>query len=134
MKKYLLLSLLLSILSVNGHAAGSGAESGSGSEYFSFETPFVVNIMDNNRMRFLQIAMQMQLVDPKTAMDITHHRDAIRHNVIMLLSAQEAQNLYSITGKERLRRDTLKEINAALKGRADHVEIEEIFFTSFIIQ
>ncbi|MDT8405524.1 flagellar basal body-associated FliL family protein [Sulfuriflexus sp.] len=132
MKKYLFLPLLLSILSANGHAAGNGAASGSG--YFSFENPFVVNIMDNNRMRFLQIAMQMQLVDPNTAADITRHRDAIRHNVIMLLSAQEAQDLYSITGKERLRRATLKEIKAALKGRADHVEIEDIFFTSFIIQ
>ena len=132
MKKYLFLSLLLSTLSANGHAAGNGEASGS--RYFSFETPFVVNIMDNNRMRCLQIAMPMPLVDPNPAADITRHQDAIRHNVILILSAQEAQDLYSVTGKERLRRAALQEIKQALKGRADHVEIEEIFFTSFIIQ
>lgn len=85
-------------------------------------------------MRFLQIVIQMKLIDPATTVDVTHHSDAIRHNVIMLLSSQETRDLYSITGKERLRSATLEEIRKALKGRADHVEIEDIFFTSFIIQ
>jgi flagellar basal body-associated protein FliL len=132
MKKSLFLSLLLLILSSNSLAAGGG--SAPVSEYFSFDSPFVVNIMDNQRMRFLQVAVQMKLVDPNTAADVTQHQDAIRHNVIMLLSSQEARDLYSITGKERLRHATLDEIKSALKGRADHVEIEDIFFTSFIIQ
>jgi flagellar FliL protein len=132
MKKSFLLSLLLLALASNSLAAGGGSASPAG--YFSFDTPFVVNIMDDNRMRFLQVAVQIKLADPITAPDITHHQDAIRHNVIMLLSSQEARDLYSVTGKERLRKAALEEIRLALKGRADHVEIEAIFFTSFIIQ
>jgi len=133
MKKTLFLALFLLTLSTKSFAVSSG-DSASASEYFSFNKPFVVNIMDNKRMRFLQIAMQMKLVDPTNAADITHHKDAIRHNIIMLLSSQETRGLYSTTGKERLRRSALEEIKNALKGRADHVEIEDVFFTSFIIQ
>ncbi len=90
--------------------------------------------MDNNQIRFLQIAIQIKLVDPATVADVTHHSDAIRHNVIMLLSSQELRGLYSVTGKEHLRSAALEEIRKALKGRADHIEVEDIFFTSFIIQ
>lgn len=132
MKKYLFISLLLLAISSNSLAAGGG--SAPVSDYFSFDKPFVVNIMDNKRMRFLQVAVQMKLVDPATATEVTHHQDAIRHNMNMLLSSQEARDLYSTTGKERLRSAALNEIKKALKGRADHVEIEDIFFTSFIIQ
>ena len=133
MKKTLFLALLLLSFSLTSFAAGGGGSAPT-SDYFSFNKPFVVNIMDNKRMRFLQIAMQLKLVDPASAPEITHHSDAIRHNIIMLLSSQEAQGLYSTTGKERLRSAALTEIKNALKGRADHVEIEDVFFTSFIIQ
>lgn len=85
-------------------------------------------------MRFLQVAIQMKLADPATAPEIAHNQDAISHNLIMLLSSQEARDLYSITGKERLRHAALEEIRNALKGLAVHAEIEEVFFTSFIIQ
>ena len=132
MKRSLLLSFLLLAFSSNSLAAGGG--SAPVSEYFSFDSPFVVNIMDNNRMRFLQVAVQMKLVDPTMAADLTHHQHAIRHQLIMLLSSQQARSLYSTTGKERLRHSALEEIREALKGRAEHVEIEDIFFTSFIIQ
>lgn len=132
MKKSLFLLFLL-LFSSNSLAAGGG-ESEVTSEYFSFDKPFVVNIMDNNRMRFLQVAVKMKLVDPTTAPDVTLHQHAISHNMILLLSSQEASKLYSTTGKERLRRAALEEIKNALKGRADHVEVEDVFFTSFIIQ
>ena len=133
MKKTLFLALFLLSFSLNSFAAGGGGSAPT-SEYFSFDKPFVVNIMDNKRMRFLQVAIQMKLADPTTSPDITHHSDAIRHNVIMLLSSQQARGLYSTTGKERLRSSALEEIRNALKNRADHVEIEDVFFTSFIIQ
>lgn len=133
MKKSIFLSLLLSIFSAHTLAAGGGGTA-TASEYFSFSKPFVVNIMDNNKMRFLQVAVQVKLVDPANAPEIAHNQDAISHNLIMLLSSQEARDLYSITGKERLRQAALKEIRNALKGLSVHAEIEEVFFTSFIIQ
>lgn len=133
MKKFLFLFLLLLFGNAHCFAAGGGS-SAPVSEYYSFDTPFVVNIMDDKRMRFLQVAIQMKLVDPTTAADVTLHQHAIRHNIIMLLSSQQAGELYSTTGKERLRHETLNEIKQALQKRAEHVEIEDIFFTSFIIQ
>ena len=133
MKRTLFLSLLLLTFSLNSFAAGGGGTAAP-SPYFSFKKPFVVNVMDDGKMRFLQIAIQMKLVDPATATEVTHHSDAIRHNVIMLLSSQETRGLYSTTGKERLRSQTLEEIRSALKGRTKNVKIEDIFFTSFIIQ
>ncbi|WP_126454167.1 flagellar basal body-associated FliL family protein [Sulfuriflexus mobilis] len=129
-----LLALFLLFLFTTPLYASSGGSSSSASPYLSFQAPFVVNITDKGRMRFLQVAVQLKLADPNQGAELLAHEHALRHYLIMLLSDQEASKLYSVAGKEALRKSALQEIKKAIKEHANHVQIEDIFFTSFIIQ
>ena len=112
----LLAALSLLILSSFTHAAGGGSSAPvEGPGYLPLKPSFVVNIRDGKRSRFLQVEMQLKLSDMTQSEKILHHDSIIRHTMLMLLSGQEALDLYSATGKERLRVKALEEIRTALK-------------------
>lgn len=113
---------------------GSGSKTAEGPGYLPLKPAFVVNIRDGKRSRFLQVQIQLKLSDMKMSEKILHHDSIIRHTMLMLLSGQEAMELYSTVGKERLRVKALEAIRSALKGEIDHLPIEDLYFTNFIIQ
>ena len=131
----LLAALSLLIFSSFTHAAGGGSSAPvEGPGYLPLKPAFVVNIRDGKRSRFLQVEMQLKLSDMTQGEKILHHDSIIRHTMLMLLSGQEALDLYSTTGKERLRIKALKEIRTALKKEFKKLPIDDLYFTNFIIQ
>ena len=131
----LLAALSLLILSSFTQAASSGSSAPvEGPGYLPLKPAFVVNIRDGKRSRFLQVEMQLKLSDMTQSEKILHHDSIIRHSMLMLLSGQEALDLYSATGKERLRIKALKEIRTALKEEFKKLPIDDLYFTKFIIQ
>ena len=116
-------------------AASSGNDAPtSGPGYLELKPPFVVNIRDGNKLRFLQAEIQFKLSDMKKSEELLHHESIIRHTMLVLLSEQEANDLYSATGKERLRKNALEELREALKAEIADIPIEDMYFTNFIIQ
>jgi len=131
----LLAALSLLILSSFTQAAGGGSSAPvEGPGYLPLKPAFVVNIRDGKRSRFLQVEMQLKLSDLTQSEKILHHDSIIRHTMLMLLSGQEALDLYSTTGKERLRIKALEEIRTALKKEFKELPIDDLYFTNFIIQ
>jgi len=131
----LLAALSLLILSSFTQAAGGGSSKPvEGPGYLPLKPAFVVNIRDGKRSRFLQVEMQLKLSDMTQGEKILHHDSIIRHTMLMLLSGQEALDLYSTTGKERLRVKALKEVRAALNKEIKNLPIDDLYFTNFIIQ
>lgn len=116
-------------------AASSGSNSSTdGSGYLPLKPAFVVNIRDGRRSRFLQVEIQLKLSDMKQGEKILYHDSIIRHTILMLLSHQEATDLYSSTGKNRLRLKALDKIRTALKTEFTTLAIDDLYFTTFIIQ
>lgn len=116
-----------------GHG-GEGAEKGP-AIYQTLDPPFVVNFKDRGRNRFLQISMQAMTRDETVVADLIQHTPLIRNNILLLLSSQDAEVLYSNEGKEQLRAKVLAELNALLEketGKAGAVEA--LYFTSFVTQ
>ena len=52
----------------------------------------------------------------------------------MMFSAQRYEDLISREGKEKLRAETLAEIKSALEKNQAKSDIEDIYFTTFVIQ
>jgi len=126
---------LLFITVSTSHAAGGGSSAPvEGPGYLPLKPAFVVNIRDGKRSRFLQVQIQLKLSDMTRSESILHHDSIIRHTMLMLLSDQKAMDLYSTTGKERLRVKALEEIRTALKGEFTKLPIDDLYFTNFIIQ
>lgn len=102
--------------------------------YHAFEPPFVVNFEDKGVIRFLQIGLSVMSHDETVTASLQQHDPVIRNNLVLLFSSQSFKDLTSREGKEKLRVDTLKEIQSVLKKYTGDEGVEEAFFTSFVIQ
>jgi len=127
-------SLFCLLLLTGSQLTLAASDSSPKSEYLPLDPPFVVNVRDGERSRFLQVKIQLRLEKAEQAAAVLTHHSALRHSLIMLLSEQNADDLYSITGKERLRASALAEARKVLKTMTKNAKIEDLFFTTFIIQ
>ena len=102
--------------------------------YFSLDPPFIVNFTGKSRARFLQVSIEGMSRDAKVKEDITKHFPQVRNNLVLLLSAQTYDELSSQEGKATLRKKVLKEVQKVLEAETGKEGIEDIYFTSFVIQ
>ena len=102
--------------------------------YFSLNPPFVVNFVGKGRAKFLQVNIDGLTRNSTVKEDITTHLPHIRNNVIFLLSSKRYEDLITPEGKEDLRKQVLKEIRDILKKETGNGDVEDIYFTSFVMQ
>lgn len=102
--------------------------------YHQFEPPFVVNFEDKGVVRFLQIGLSAVTNDPAIEDELKKHEPAIRNNLVLLFSSQTYDTLGSREGKESLRKQALEEIQKILKKNTGKTGVQEVYFTSFVIQ
>ena len=59
---------------------------------------------------------------------------AVRSAVLMTLSQQGLMNVSTAEGKKALKQDLKKAVNDALKAREGFGGIDQVYFTSFVVQ
>ncbi len=92
--------------------------------------PFVVNITDRDRDRFLKLKTEIELSDDAVAPEMEQRLPQIRDLIISLLGSKSFDDVRSIEGKNFLREELLLRINSLLvSGKA-----EAIYFTEFVVQ
>jgi flagellar protein FliL len=102
--------------------------------FYSLDPPLVVNFEDASAVRFLQVGVDVMARDPKAIEAVQKLSPLIRNNLLLVISNREYQTLMSADGKEALRSDALKELRKIIKKEAPDSEVEELLFTSFIVQ
>jgi flagellar FliL protein len=66
---------------------------------------------------------------------LKNNEPAVRNDLVLLYSSQDNATLLSVEGKEKLRAATLAAIRKVLDEEgADGKLIEQVYFTSFVIQ
>ena len=128
--KFLSLIFLL-IVSNASFASGGG---GGSSPFIPLNPPIIVNIMDGERIRHMQVIIEIKLVVPSNSDNIDLHKGPIRHELILLLSSQDAGTISSAFGKEQLRKDALAAIQKVMQELEEDPIVESLYFTNFIIQ
>lgn len=127
----LLSFLLFFVISTTTFASGGG---GGTSPFIPINPPIVVNIMDGDKIRHMQVIIEIKLVDPTNAEKIDLHKGPLRHELILLLSSQDAASISSAHGKEQLRKDALEAMQKVMQELEADPIIEALYFTNFIIQ
>lgn len=116
----------------------------------------VVNLADPGGNRFAQLAITLQLDDPKIAEDMKVYMPAIRNAILLLLSQRTAEQMLAVQGKEDLSQDIIAEVSAIMgydyedpreaaeeapsqgkkpkRKRAVYNPIAGVLFSSFIVQ
>jgi len=119
------------VISNAAFASGGG---GGSSPFIPINPPIVVNIMDGERIRHMQVIIEIKLVDQSNSSKIDLHKGPIRHELILLLSSQDAATISSALGKEQLRKDALQAIQKVMQELEGDPIVEALYFTNFIIQ
>ena len=103
-------------------------------QYFALEPAFVVNLTDEDSVRYLQADLQLMTRDDATLAAFTTHAPAIRNRLLLLFGQQSAQQIAQRSGKERLQEAALAEVRRLLKGEGAADKVEAVIFTSLVTQ
>ena len=102
--------------------------------YLALDPAFVVNFEDQGVVRFLQITAEVGTHDPLVLDAVKLHMPIIRNDLVMLFSNLNLANVTTREGKEKLRADALLEVQKVLQEQTGEPGIENIYFTSFVMQ
>ncbi|WP_460814438.1 flagellar basal body-associated FliL family protein [Luteimonas pelagia] len=102
--------------------------------YFALEPAFVVNLADEDAVRYLQAELQVMTRDAATLAALEQHAPAVRNRLLLLFGQQTARTLSARRGKETLQALALAEVRAALAAEQAPDGIEAVYFTSLVTQ
>ena len=102
--------------------------------YTALDPPFVVSFDQEDGARYLQLTLQAMARDEETIAAVKQHAPAIRNSVLFMLSGYELEVLSTQAGKEQLRLELRGAANEILEKNGGEPGIEELYFTSLVIQ
>ncbi len=102
--------------------------------YWPLEPHFVLNFEGKSKARFMQIGLEVSTTNAKSYAAVQKHLPVIRNEIVLLLSGQKYEEMVTPEGKEQLRAELIETINNILKKRKAKKGIDNIYFTSFVMQ
>jgi len=102
--------------------------------YTSLDQPLIVSFQTEDSIRFLQLTVEAMARDEDSITAFTTHRPAIKNNLLTLFASMPFAELATVAGKEKARDAALKEVQSVLTANAPKAKIEDIYFTSFVVQ
>ena len=133
-KNFVTVALSLLMLTSSASFAESSGSDSAQTGYIGIDGPMIVNVLSRDSIHFLQVTAEFKLKDPAMASDVQTHMGPIKHHLIMLLSEKKFYELQSIDGKRKLREEALQVVQNVLKEKTGDTMIENIFFTSLVVQ
>ncbi len=98
--------------------------------YVKLDPPLVVNFTHRGDLRYLQTTLEAMHRDEDVMEKVMLNLPLIRNNLIMMLSDQSYDDLFSKSAKEELR----TKINAEVSKVVPAEPPVEVFLTSFVMQ
>ncbi len=101
--------------------------------YHSIEAPFTSNL--NESTAFVQMAIGVSTYyDARVVDAVKAHEPAIRSAVLMQLAATDEALIANSAGRQQLQRDLTRVINQVLREKTGFGGIDNVYFTSFVVQ
>jgi len=92
--------------------------------------PFTVNLKSSGATRYLKCTIDLELDSPDTQPELDKMKPMIRDMIIRILSSKTVPEISTAKGKEKLKEEIKKNLNARLATG----EIRNVYFTAFVIQ
>lgn len=99
--------------------------------YLALET-FTVNLQDGER--YMQVDVTLQVADQAQADAIKLHMPRVRSRLLTLLSSKHAGALATAADKQMLAQEIMAEVNQPFNAQAKPQQVNDVLFTSFVIQ
>ncbi len=104
------------------------------STYVAIETPFVSNYGEPGRLRYMKVEVSLRVAGAEGEVAVRHHMPYIKDVLLGLFAIQTNDTINTAQGKEALRVKAFESINALMVKEDDVSYLEDILFTSFIVQ
>ena len=102
--------------------------------YIDLKPPFTVNLAPEDPVAFLQISMQVLTFNDDVAEEVEKHKPLIRNNLNVLFGKQKSAELRAPEGKEQLQKAALETVQTIINEHGSGGEVDNVFFTSFVMQ
>jgi len=124
-------SLLGSVWAEEGESAPASV-----AQYHNLSPSFVANFGSSNskKLKFVKADVSVRATNTTAINEVMNHDALVRHQIVMLLSRQTEETLSNPAGQEAVRLEALTVVKAALKTETGSGQIEDLFFTSFVVQ
>lgn len=103
--------------------------------YHDLKPAFVTNFASNDgkKLHYLKVDVSVRAKNQQVVDQVVMHNALVRHQLVMLLSRQTESVLVG-GGQEQIRQEALKLVQSALQLETGDVQIDDLLFTSFVVQ
>jgi len=91
---------------------------------------FVVNLADTDVQRFVKVSITIEVMNQKVQNQVNEYMPALKDAIIDLISSKYYKDIKTPEGRERLKIEILKRLNAILPQGG----VKAVYFTSFVVQ
>lgn len=102
--------------------------------YYPLPEPILVSFNVRGQQRYLQAGLTLMTRDPLMASAFAQHNALLQSSLMMLFSGQDYSELQTLEGKELLRQLALSEVQRLMEQETGSPGVEQILFTSFVMQ
>lgn len=102
--------------------------------YFPITPAMVVNFENPGSARYLQVTLEVMSRNEDAIDAVRENLPAIRNGLLMLFGGQDADVLRTREGKESLRQEVLAEVQGVVEGQIGTKGVEDVYFTSLVMQ
>jgi len=92
--------------------------------------PFIVNLGDSERMRYLKVKLEIESSEGKSNEEYEKRLPQLRDTVLSLLASKTSKEIMDSDGKKTLRNEIVSRLNLLLKT----FQIETVYFAEFVMQ
>lgn len=132
----LLTALLLSLsICLPALASSEKKEEVPTTLYYNLTPALIGNLADQGaRLKFYKADVSLRVTGTEAEEKLKLHEPLIRHQMVMLFSAQTSETINAPDGRENLRLEALKKVQDAINAEEGKPIVEDLLFNNLIIQ
>lgn len=92
--------------------------------------PFIVNLADSPEIRYLKVAIKLELNRADAGAEIASRLAQVRDSILVLLTSKDSATVRSTQGKFQLRDEVIQRVNQLLPRPG----VRAAYFTEFVVQ
>lgn len=130
--------ILASVMLFNTNANAEEAEEPAQPSYayIALEPDIVTNYISNNstRLGFVRLTVELMLEGAENIAVVEHHMPLLRSIVIEVIGAQSESRVRSISGREEIRREILRQFKEVMLRETGVETVRDVIFTRYLRQ
>lgn len=102
--------------------------------YDVLEPAFLANYQVDGRTHYLQLSLAVMAREEDGVAALKKHMPLVRNRIVMLLSGEAFEQLQADEGRVQLQQKLLKAIQEIMQKETGKPQIEQVYFTTFVMQ